>query len=415
PRKGIYSALSLILICSSTVQAGVAPHNKAHSHKRSSHARHSSRVFAVTGTSKHVDQSPPLAEMEGYVIQDASGKVIQSSNASEKFNPASTLKLATALLALRRYGPETILSTRLTYSGKIDKDGQLDGDLFLLGGNPLFKRGMAQRFAKELNDKGIRSVKGNIYVSSDLRFDNVSGVEAGQKIKTLWESAPIRYSRKRKQNIAIGSRVAISGDVQIGEAKPDSLEVCTQVTPKMKTLLKLMLCYSINGIADELGNMMGGPQKLNNFVVNSIHVDKNDASFSSCSGLGINRITPLAMAKIITALRADLKLHHYDLTDILPVAGVDAGTLEKRFTAPDRSGTVVAKTGTLIQTDSGVSALAGEMKTKNDGPLTFVIFEQHGSVMKFVKRQEEIVLKTQDEHGGPDKLVYQPVDLSFFD
>src|SRR6185369_4664895 len=84
------------------------------------------------------------------------------------------------------------------------------------------------------------------------------------------------------------------------------------------------------------------------------------------------------------------------LEDILPIAGVDAGTLSKRFGDAYR-GSVVAKTGTL----SGVSALAGVAYTRTRGPLLFVIYNRGGSVPSFRAAQDETVKKIITMYGGP--------------
>jgi D-alanyl-D-alanine carboxypeptidase/D-alanyl-D-alanine-endopeptidase (penicillin-binding protein 4) len=84
------------------------------------------------------------------------------------------------------------------------------------------------------------------------------------------------------------------------------------------------------------------------------------------------------------------------LEDVLPIAGVDAGTLEKRFTDAFR-GSVVAKTGTL----SGVSALAGVAYTRQRGPLLFVIYNHGGSAHRFRSVQDETIKKLITLFGGP--------------
>ena len=60
---------------------------------------------------------------------------------------------------------------------------------------------------------------------------------------------------------------------------------------------------------------------------------------------------------ILRALRTELARHKLVPSDILPVAGIDPGTLEDRYTSPQQRGSVIAKTGTLISTDRGASSL----------------------------------------------------------
>ena len=71
---------------------------------------------------------------------------------------------------------------------------------------------------------------------------------------------------------------------------------------------------------------------------------------------------------------------------------------------------MVGKTGTLGNTDGGVSALAGEITTRN-GTLLFVIFNQRGSVPKFRAFQNSYVSLIQGQFGGAAPMVYNPVAL----
>jgi D-alanyl-D-alanine carboxypeptidase len=94
----------------------------------------------------------------------------------------------------------------------------------------------------------------------------------------------------------------------------------------------------------------------------------------------------------------------------MPVAGVDKGTLENRFDTDFATGSVVGKTGTLGNTDSGVSTLSGEINTRN-GKLLFVIFNQRGSVSRFRSFQNNYVSLIQGQFGGASQMVYNPVAL----
>ena len=118
------------------------------------------------------------------------------------------------------------------------------------------------------------------------------------------------------------------------------------------------------------------------------------------------------MMKILRALRDELAKHQLSLSDILPVAGVDPGTLEERYTDPQERGSVIAKTGTLVQTDGGASSLVGQMKTKSGRVVLFVIMNQRGNVIRFRRNQDTIVAAIQNSLGGPAAFDYQPVKLA---
>src|SRR5690606_11232900 len=136
----------------------------------------------------------------------------------------------------------------------------------------------------------------------------------------------------------------------------------------------------------------------------------SDRNIQTASGLGINRVTPRAMLKLIRELRSDLEGWKMTLADVMPVAGIDDGTLEGRFASDYSRGSVVGKTGTLIRTDAGASALSGEMNTRG-GRFLFVIFNQRGNVPGFRSFQNNYIALIQGQFGGPASLGYAPVAL----
>jgi hypothetical protein len=73
---------------------------------------------------------------------------------------------------------------------------------------------------------------------------------------------------------------------------------------------------------------------------------------------------------------------------------------------------VIAKTGTLVRTDGGASALVGQMNTKSGRVVLFVIFNQRGNVNSFRGNQDAIVTAIQSAYGGAAPFAYQPIQLS---
>ncbi|MCI0666109.1 MAG: D-alanyl-D-alanine carboxypeptidase, partial [Acidobacteria bacterium] len=88
---------------------------------------------------------------------------------------------------------------------------------------------------------------------------------------------------------------------------------------------------------------------------------------------------------------------------VMAVAGIDYGTLRGRFGGKKFAGSVVAKTGTLYSTDTGVAALAGVMYTRNRGPLLFAVYDvAEGKRVKQLRRlQDELLQQIINECGGP--------------
>jgi D-alanyl-D-alanine carboxypeptidase/D-alanyl-D-alanine-endopeptidase (penicillin-binding protein 4) len=165
-------------------------------------------------------------------------------------------------------------------------------------------------------------------------------------------------------------------------------------------------------MAERIGESLGGPQTVRAVLVDKLKLNPDEISMASSSGLGVNRFTPRVMMKILRALRDELQKNKLTLSDILPVAGIDPGTLEDRYTDPFARGSVIAKTGTLVRTDGGASSLVGQMKTKSGRVVLFVILNQRGNVLHFRQNQDGIVTAIQNSLGGPAPFDYRPIRLS---
>src|SRR5216684_4140367 len=112
--------------------------------------------------------------LQGVLAETLDGSTVAAQAVDEKFNPASSIKLATALAALKTYGPEHRFLTSLWASGKIDQaTGMLNGDLIVAGRDPSFHYEHAVMLARELNELGIRAVSGKLIVSPGftMNFD----------------------------------------------------------------------------------------------------------------------------------------------------------------------------------------------------------------------------------------------------
>jgi len=147
-------------------------------------------------------------------------------------------------------------------------------------------------------------------------------------------------------------------------------------------------------------------------LINRLGLGSTEIHLSSLNGLGVNRVSPRVMMKIFRELRIELAKHGLEPSAIMPVAGIDPGTLEDRFTGLQWRGSVIAKTGTLVRTDGGVSSLVGQMKTARGEVLLFVIMNQSGSVSRFRENQDYLVMLVQNTRGGPKAFDYTPVAMA---
>lgn len=359
----------------------------------------------------------------GLLVESLDGSVVAESNAGLLFNPASNVKIATAYAVLRNFGPDHRFLTAVYTDGAIDRTtGTLNGNLYVSGGDPVFASQHAVTIASELNRLGIRSVSGDLIVTDNFVM-NYSGspfvsAQALQMTMDASRRTPastrawlnhLSYSG-RNGMVSSTPSVTFAGATYV-QPMPSSLQLLfTHESTKLREILKATLCYSNNFLSERLGDLVGGPYGVARLVHLNASVPPNELSLQTASGLGYNRVTPNAMMKLLHALRADLARYRMTFADIMPVAGIDKGTLENRFDSDFSTGSVVGKTGTLGQTDGGASALAGEINTRN-GKYLFVIFNQRGSVAKFRSFQNFFVSLVQGQLGGATPMKYEAIPM----
>jgi len=371
---------------------------------------------------------PLLAEQtipgySGVLIETMDGGVVVESNSTSLFNPASNVKVATAYAVLKTFGPDFRFATNVYTNGTVDRTtGTLTGNLYISGKDPVFGYEHAISIANELNRRGIRSITGDIIVTNDfvMNYSSSSQRSAETMLATLDLSrrspsaarAWIDYLNNsgRAGMIQGLPSVSVAGTASVQPIPSDLRLLFTHESAKMREILKATLCYSNNFLAERLGDMLGGPFGVSRIVELNANVPDNEFSLATTSGLGINRVSPNAMMKLLRSLQSELRRYRMNFADIMPVAGLDEGTLENRFDNDFYAGSVVGKTGTLHRTDSGVSALSGEVNTQK-GKLLFVIFNQRGSVGQFRSFQNLYVSLVQGQFGGPVSFNYKAVSL----
>jgi len=367
----------------------------------------------------------PISGLQGVLAETVDGATVAAQSVDDKFNPASAVKLATALVALQNFGPQHRFTTSVWAAGNIDKTtGTLNGDLILTGRDPSFSYEHAVMVAKELNQLGVRNVTGNLIVAPGFTMNfNWSASHSGEQLLETLDAALRPGNATRAwidERTLVGDQTSlssvpslvISGEVLVGSAPPGAVPLLTRKSSRLVDVLKVLLCYSNNFMAERIGETLGGPQAISARLADTLKISPEEVFLSSTSGLGVNRVTPRAMMKILRALRTELQKNKLTLSDILPVAGIDPGTLEERYTDQFSRGSVIAKTGTLIRTDGGASALVGQMKTKSGRVVLFVILNQRGNVSRFRQNQDEIVTAIQNSLGGPAPFDYRPVRLA---
>lgn len=359
----------------------------------------------------------------GILVESLDGKTVVDSYSNYAFNPASNVKIATSYAVLKTFGPDFRFQTTFWTDGQIDPNTRtLNGNLYVSGRDPMFNLEHAVNVAYELNRLGVSQITGSIVVTDNFAMNYsmspiasgnglAAAIDAGRRNATTvkaWQN--YLFNSGRSGQISLIPSVSVGGPVVVQPMPVNVRQLFTHESAPLREIVKVMMCYSNNFIAERLGDTVGGPYRVAQISQQGAGVSPQEFILATSSGLGINRVTPRAMMKLLRALRVDLTRYRMNFTDIMPVAGIDKGTLEGRFGGDYSRGSVVGKTGTLGNTDAGVSALSGEVSTRN-GQFLFVIFNQRGSVPRFRAFQNNYVSMLQGQYGGASPLKYSPVSL----
>jgi D-alanyl-D-alanine carboxypeptidase/D-alanyl-D-alanine-endopeptidase (penicillin-binding protein 4) len=359
----------------------------------------------------------------GILVESAEGNVVLESNSDVPLNPASNVKIATAYAVLKTFGPDYRFPTSVWTDGQIDRaSGTLYGNLYISGRDPMFNLEHAVALAHELNRQGIRNISGDLVVTDNFVMNySASAAKAVTSLQTSMDAAKRSAgTAKAWQSYLVNSgkigqvtmipSVSFSGGVYVQSIPTNAKLLFSHESAPMREIVKATLCFSNNYLSERLGDMLGGPYAVAKFNQLNAGISPAEIYLASSSGLGVNRVTPRAMMRILRALQKDLAKFKMTFADIMPVAGIDDGTLEGRFDDAFDRGSVVGKTGTLGNTDGGASALAGEMNTRK-GKVLFVIFNQRGSVPRFRAFQNSLVSLIQGQLGGALPIPYNAVSL----
>lgn len=374
---------------------------------------------------------PVLAEMaipgySGILVESLEGSIVVESGSNLTYNPASNVKIATTYAVLKTFGPDYRFATSVWTDGSWEQaTGTIHGNLYISGRDPVFGFEHAVALAQELNRMGIRTIQGDLVVtdnfamnytnspatSSKSLFASLDAAKRSAAANRVWQNFLVNSGRLGQTTLTAPS-ITFSGDVYVSSMPSNTKLIFSHESAPLREILKAMMCYSNNFLSERLGDMVGGPFAVSRIVQQNTGVQPGEFYLQTASGLGINRVTPAAMMKLLRVLRNDLTRNRMTFADIMPVAGIDKGTLEGRFDTDFSEGSVVGKTGTLGQTDGGVSALAGEINTRG-GRLLFVIFNQRGSVSRFRSFQNNYVSAIQGQFGGAAPITYSHLSLDY--
>jgi D-alanyl-D-alanine carboxypeptidase len=171
-------------------------------------------------------------------------------------------------------------------------------------------------------------------------------------------------------------------------------------------LAKSLNDYS-NNIFKPLADEAGGAEAVTT-VARSVLPETMRGEITLGDGAGTdprNRLSPRAAVKLLRALEHELAASDHKLYDILPVSGIDEGTLRKRLNGPEEAGRVVGKTGTYG--DYGASALVGAIPTTDRGTVYFAILN-HGIAVPEARRRQDRFVAVLLAHLHSEAWDYRP-------
>jgi D-alanyl-D-alanine carboxypeptidase/D-alanyl-D-alanine-endopeptidase (penicillin-binding protein 4) len=326
---------------------------------------------------------------QGLLIESLDADTVYADlNSNVGFNPASVIKVATSFAALSKFGPEYHFETAFYGDGTINKKTRtLNGNLVLFStGDPLLTTMDVSRLVREVVRAGIGRVTGDLVITGPFTYATFYTTDRATKALS---------QALRRGGVKVGTTV-IGGT-------PRGVRIAGHASSSLRDILFYQKAHSVNQGAERLGESVGGPRAVEQFLVKELGIPQKDISISHASGLDINRITPRATVALFRELVFWLNLRNMQPQDVLPVAGVDAGTLQRRFTGEEYRGAIVGKTGTLPATEGGVSTLAGIAYTRDHGPVIFAIFNTKGPVTTYRKLQDDLMKGFIVESGGiPD-------------
>lgn len=341
--------------------------------------------------------------------------MIAEENPDKLFNPASIIKIAVSYAALKKLGPDHQFATSVYTDGAVDEAGRLSGNLIVAGANdPSFRYESVFLISEKLRSMGISSVAGDLIVagpfyfnfdgsrgrSAEKFFAALQGVSLSPAVELAWDKF---LSESNREWIEFPG-VAFDGAVRTANAieQIDSAEklrlLAVHLSPPLRDLLKIQNDYSSNFYAEIIGGSIGGPRAIESFLIEEVGLSPNEVMVGTASGLGENRLSARAALKLFRNFYEWIGSRGINIEQLLPVAGIDEGTLEGRFDAPELRGSVVAKTGTLLARRS--SSLVGLAYTRDCGIILFAILNRD-LVPNARKKQDELITGILNRCGGP--------------
>jgi len=360
-----------------------------------------------------------LGADQGVYVEAADGTVLLAQAAATPVHPASVSKVPTTLALLRKLGPDHRFVTTFTAKGRVI-DGTLHGDLIVASdGDPSLVDEDALLVAGRLRQSGINRVSGSLRVTAPLIFDWKTDSDGASLRRALSGETPAAaLAAVRALDLlnatasAAGSPAGIAAGVSTsGSLVPLGIRFGTAAAPptaaaaalpatatalivhrsqSLLPLVKSLNDYS-NNIFAPFAEAAGGAAAVQ-ALARSVVPEEMRSEITLGDGAGAdptNRLSPRVAVQLLRVLEQELAKSGHALCDILPVAGIDDGTLHDRLNGPGEAGHVLGKTGTFG--DYGASALIGAIHTTARGTIYFAVLNHNVPVPQARQRQDRFV------------------------
>ncbi len=368
---------------------------------------------------------PPLQSLararvgagHGVFVRAEDGRVLAALNSARAYHPASVTKVATTLAFLSTLPSDRRFRTEFLAAGPVS-GGTLHGDLVIRAeGDPYFLFQNAFMVLARLRAKGIRRVDGAIRVEGPFFFDWTPDPE-GRRLERAWTG---RLGAERWPAVAgalLPGKPAPFDDFRLrfgrragrGKRPPRSLVV--HASPPLLRHLKDFNSHS-NDNFHEFSYQIGGPEAVQRILRESVRgVPRSSMVIDNAAGDGrTNRLSPRSSVAMFEALERTLAARGLSFADVLPVAGVDPGTLEDRLAAPPYRGAVAAKSGTVRVLR--ITTLAGAAYTRKYGRTLFAIMLRGVPLWEARERQNAFLRGLLDAAGSRPLPARPPAPPAF--
>ena len=341
-----------------------------------------------------------LGAGQGVYVEVSDGTILLAQEAEIPVHPASVSKVPTTLALLRKLGPDHRFATTFASTGPIS-GGMLHGDLLVQSdGDPSFVDEDAVLVADRLHQLGISRIAGTVRTRGTLTFDwhdDSDGSHLREALSgRISPSALMSVRALQLENAdrptppSLQARPILFLGVTTGAGAPIEKPLVIHRSQPLLALAKGLNDYS-NNIFAPLADQAGGAGSVE-ALARKVVPESMRSEIILGDGAGAdprNRLSPRAAVRLLRALDDELRSTGHHLFDILPVAGIDEGTLHDRLTAPGEAGRVVGKTGTFG--DYGASALVGAITTRDRGTVYVAILNHGGPVPEARRRQDRFV------------------------